>query len=74
MEKAERCQIMKPAGDPGELSDLSRETLRRTYSMTDKDTGKIFSRMKTFFLFYPDDINACFALITYRLHFSLEIY
>ncbi|KAF4796612.1 Receptor-type tyrosine-protein phosphatase T [Turdus rufiventris] len=38
MEKAERCQIMKPAGDPGELSDLSRETLRRTYSMTDKDT------------------------------------
>lgn len=51
MEKAERCQIMKPAGDPGELSDLSRETLRRTYSMTDKDTGKIFSRMKTFFYF-----------------------
>lgn len=50
MEKAERCQIMKPAGDPGELSNLPRETLRRTNSMTDKDTGKILSRIKTFLI------------------------
>lgn len=41
--RKQRCQFMKPAGDPGELSDLSRETLRSSCSVTDKDSGKIVS-------------------------------
>lgn len=41
MEKAERCQLMKPPGDPSELSELSRETLRSSCSVT--MTGKIVS-------------------------------
>lgn len=43
MEKTKRCQFMKPAGDPGELSDLSRETLRSSCCVTGKNSGKTVS-------------------------------
>lgn len=63
---------VESAGDPGELSYMSRKTLS-SCSVMDKGSGKMVFCMKTFLVLSKRCINACLALITYCLDFSVEL-